>query len=64
MIAFGEREGEVRANFGESKFVYDIGAHDWAVEEIAAAVRARNGDSSSLSGFSLTSLTTSRGVGD
>ena len=42
MIGFGEREGEVRVNFGESKFVYDIDAHDWTVEETAAAVRARN----------------------
>ena len=41
MIAFGEREGKVRVNFGESEFVYDIGAHDWAEEDIAAVVRVR-----------------------
>ena len=41
MIGFGEREGEVRVNFGESKFVYDIGAHDWTVEDTAATIRAK-----------------------
>ena len=42
LIGFGEREGEVRVNFGESKFVYDIGAHDWTVEETAATMRLRS----------------------
>ena len=41
MIAFGEREGEVRVNFGESKFVYDIGAHDGTIEDTAATIRTR-----------------------
>ena len=41
MIGFGEREGEVRVNFGQSKFEYDIDAHDWTIEERAASIRAR-----------------------
>ena len=41
MIGFGEREGKVRVNFEESKFVYDIRAHDWTVEETAATIRFR-----------------------
>ena len=41
IVGFGEREGEVRVNFGESKFVYDIGAHDWTVEDTAATIRGR-----------------------
>ena len=45
MIGFGEREGEVRVNFGQSKFVYDIDAHDWTIEETATSIRARLLDS-------------------
>ena len=41
MIGFGEREGEVRVNFGKSKFVYDIDAHDWTIEDTAATIRAK-----------------------
>ena len=37
MVGFGEREGEVRVNFGERKFVYDIGAHDWTGKEARVA---------------------------
>lgn len=38
---------DIEFNFGESKsaksrFVYDIEAHDWTVEDSAAAVGARN----------------------
>lgn len=29
-------------NFGESSFVYDIAAHDWAVGESAADIRAKD----------------------
>ena len=54
MVGFGEREGEVRVNFGESKFIYDIDAHDWTVEETAATLRARALDSG-LSDVSLLS---------
>ena len=42
IISFGEREGEVRVNFRESKFEYDIGAHDWTVEDTAAMIRAKD----------------------
>ena len=45
MIGFGEREGEVRVNFGQSKFEYDIDAHDWTIEETAASIRAKFFDS-------------------
>lgn len=38
VIGFGERESEIRVNFGKSKFCYDIAAHDWtAAAEISAA---------------------------
>ena len=45
MIGFGEREGKVRVNFGQSKFEYDIDAHDWTIEETVASIRARVLDS-------------------
>ena len=45
MIGFGEREGEVKVNFGQSKFIYDIEAHDWTVEETATTLRVRALDS-------------------
>lgn len=31
---------EVRVNFGASKFVYDIGAHDWSADETAASKKS------------------------
>lgn len=31
---------EVRANFGASKFVYDIEAHDWSADETAASQKS------------------------
>ena len=60
MIGFGgEREGEVRVNFGQSKFEYDIDAHDWTVAETAASIRARLLDSvfDSLSLYTLRTST-------
>lgn len=42
IIGFGERESEIRANFGKSMFVYDIASHDWTTEESATAIRIRN----------------------
>lgn len=42
IIGFGERESEIRANFGKSMFVYDIASHDWTNEESATAIRIRN----------------------
>ncbi len=33
---------EISMNFGESSFVYDIAAHDWAVGESAADIRAKD----------------------
>ena len=40
MIGFGEREGKVKVNFGTQPFIYDINAHDWTVEQMAATLQA------------------------
>lgn len=39
VIGFGERESEIRVNFGKSMFCYDIAAHDWTAEKSAATLR-------------------------
>ncbi len=41
IIGFGERESEIRVNFGNSMFVYDIASHDWTTEESEIAIRIR-----------------------
>lgn len=41
VIGFGERESEIRVNFGNSEFRYDIHAHDWTAEKSAAALIMR-----------------------
>lgn len=38
VIGFGERESEIRVNFGKSKFRYRIEGHDWTAEKSAAAL--------------------------
>lgn len=41
--SFGFGKGaEFSVNFGNSSFIYDIAAHDWAVGESAAAVAAKS----------------------
>lgn len=41
IIGFGERESEIKADFGKSMFVYGIASHDWTTEESATAIRIR-----------------------
>lgn len=41
IIGFGERESEIRVNFGKSMFFYDIASHDWTTEASATAIRIR-----------------------
>ena len=45
MVGLGEGEGEVRVSFGQSKFRYDVDAHDLTIEEPAASIRGRLLDS-------------------
>ena len=41
IIGSGEREGEIKANFEATPFVYNINAHDWSIEEAAATLQTR-----------------------
>ena len=41
VIGIGEREVEVRVNFGDRPFEYQIQAHDWRSEESAIQIRAK-----------------------
>ncbi|KAK0515924.1 hypothetical protein JMJ35_001958 [Cladonia borealis] len=42
MIGFCERDAQILVNFGASPFIYDLGAHDWGIEQTLPDVGTLN----------------------
>ena len=40
VVCLGDREDEIRVNFGASMSIYDIEAHDWSTDKTAVSQKS------------------------